>query len=119
MATLVLEQLDDDLVRRLEERAAAHGRSAAAEHQTILEEALRPRAHTGAELVAALHGKGPWLDDDRDERMRELDQPAEARPSQTELLAELDRIRAMTPLPPPGVEAVPGWVLIREDRDAR
>lgn len=77
MATLVVRQLDDDLVRRLKERAAAHGRSAEAEHRSILDEALRPRARTGAELVAALRGKGPWLDDDWDERMRELDQPVE------------------------------------------
>jgi antitoxin FitA len=78
MATLVVRQLDDDIVRRLKERAAAHGRSAEAEHRVILDEALRPRPRTGAELVAALRGKGPWLDDGWDERMRELDQPVEA-----------------------------------------
>lgn len=78
MATLVVRQLDEDLVRRLKERAAAHGRSAEAEHRAILDEALRPRPRTGAELVAALRGEGPWLDDDWDERLRELDQPVEA-----------------------------------------
>jgi plasmid stability protein len=78
MATPVGRQLDDDLVRRLKERAAAHGRSAEAEHRAILNEALRSRPRTGAELVAALRGKGPWLDDGWDERMRDLDQPGEA-----------------------------------------
>ena len=77
MATLVVRRLDDDLVQRLKARASAHGCSAEAEHRAILEEALRP-ARTGAELVAALRGKGPWLDEDWDERLRELDQPAEA-----------------------------------------
>jgi plasmid stability protein len=42
-----------------------------------------------------------------------------AKPTKEELLAEMDRIRAMTPKPPPGVEPVEGWVLIREDRDSR
>ena len=43
MDTLVVRRLDDDLVRRLKARAAAHGRSAEAEHRAILEAALRPR----------------------------------------------------------------------------
>jgi antitoxin FitA len=42
-----------------------------------------------------------------------------ARPDPDEYLAEMRRIRAMTPEPPPGVEPVEGWVLIREDRDSR
>jgi plasmid stability protein len=75
MATLVVRRLDEDLVQRLKARATARGRSAEAEHRAILEEVLRP-ARTGAELVAALRGKGPWLDDGWDERLRELDQPA-------------------------------------------
>jgi antitoxin FitA len=40
-----------------------------------------------------------------------------ARPSRTELLAELDRIRAMTPPHPPGAPLAED--LIREDRDSR
>ena len=51
MATLLVRKLDDDLVRKLKERAKAHGRSAEAEHRKILEEALGPPApKTGAEL---------------------------------------------------------------------
>jgi plasmid stability protein len=40
-----------------------------------------------------------------------------ARPSRAELLAELDRIRAMTPPHPPGAPLAED--LIREDRDNR
>ena len=49
MASLVLHDVDEDLVRRLEERAEAAGRSAEDEHRHILVEALRPRS-SGAEL---------------------------------------------------------------------
>lgn len=42
MAQLIVRNLDDDLVRTLEERAAREGRSAEAEHRRILEDALRP-----------------------------------------------------------------------------
>jgi len=42
-----------------------------------------------------------------------------ARPSRAELLAELDRIRAMTPSPRGGVAFPPAEQLIREDRDRR
>jgi plasmid stability protein len=77
MATLVVRQLDDDIVRRLKERAAAHGRSAEAEHRAILDEALRPRPRTGAELIAALRGKGPYFTDEELAVFDDLDQPAE------------------------------------------
>jgi plasmid stability protein len=76
MATLVVRRLDEDLVQRLKARAMAHQRSAEAEHRAILEEALRP-ARTGADLWKALRGRGPWLDEGWDQRLRELDQPAE------------------------------------------
>lgn len=49
MASLVVRNLDEELVRRLKERARAEGRSAEAEHRRILEAALRPR-RSGAEL---------------------------------------------------------------------
>jgi len=42
-----------------------------------------------------------------------------ARPSRTELLAELERIRAMTPPRAPGVTYPTAEQLIREDRDPR
>jgi hypothetical protein len=40
-----------------------------------------------------------------------------ARPSRAEVLAEVDRIRAMTPPRPPGAPLAED--LIREDRDSR
>jgi plasmid stability protein len=42
-----------------------------------------------------------------------------AKPSRTELLAELERIRAMTPPRAPGVIYPTAEQLIREDRDPR
>lgn len=77
MATLVVRQLDDELVLRLKRRARAFGRSAEAEHRLILEDALR-RHRSGVELWTALRGDGPWLDQDFDDAIRAHDQPAEA-----------------------------------------
>lgn len=42
-----------------------------------------------------------------------------ARPSRAELLAEIERIRAMTPPRQPGVNYPTAEQLIREDRDSR
>jgi plasmid stability protein len=41
MAQLLVRDIPETLVLALKERAAAHGRSAEAEHRLILEEALR------------------------------------------------------------------------------
>ena len=41
MAQLIVRNVDDDLVRRLKERAAKHGRSAEEEHRQLLRAALR------------------------------------------------------------------------------
>jgi plasmid stability protein len=40
-----------------------------------------------------------------------------ARPSKEELLADMDRSRAMTPEPPPGVKRMPAEDIIRQIRD--
>lgn len=40
MAQLIVRNLDDRMVARLKQRAAAHGVSAEAEHRSILEQAL-------------------------------------------------------------------------------
>jgi len=62
MASLVVRQLDDDIVRRLKTRASANGCSAEAEHRAILEQALRPKM-TGKELWEQLsHGEAAELD---------------------------------------------------------
>ncbi len=42
MAQLLVRDVPQDIVDALERRAAAHGRSAEAEHRLILEQALRP-----------------------------------------------------------------------------
>lgn len=42
-----------------------------------------------------------------------------AKPSRAELLADLQRVRAMTPLRKPGVIYPTAEELIREDRDAK
>ena len=41
MAQLIVRNVDEDLVRRLKERAAKHGRSAEEEHRQLLRAALR------------------------------------------------------------------------------
>ena len=41
MAQLVVRNVDDDLVRRLKQRAVDHGRSAEEEHRQLLRAALR------------------------------------------------------------------------------
>lgn len=76
MATLVVRQLDEALVRRLKERAAAHGRSAEAEHRAILEEALAPRL-TGGELWRRLRAAGAVLGEEELAAIEAADQPAE------------------------------------------
>jgi plasmid stability protein len=40
MASLVVRNIEDELVARLKRRAATHGRSAEAEHREILRQAL-------------------------------------------------------------------------------
>jgi len=52
MGRLIVRNLDDDLIRRLKEQAAARGRSAEAEHRAILERALRPAGKGFAERAA-------------------------------------------------------------------
>lgn len=42
-----------------------------------------------------------------------------ARAGREELVRRMDAIRALTPLPPPGVPALSAEELIREDRDRR
>ncbi len=54
----VVRKLDEEVVRRLKERAKANGRSAEAEHRVILEETLRPK-RSGKELWESLSRGGP------------------------------------------------------------
>lgn len=52
MGQLLVRNVDDDLILRLKQRAAAHGCSAEAEHRTILERALRHGGESFADRAA-------------------------------------------------------------------
>ncbi|HEX3381474.1 MAG TPA: DNA-binding protein [Paraburkholderia sp.] len=59
MANLLVRNVDEALVQSLRERAAAHGRSAEAEHREILAEALRkPQRKTFAEVLMNIPNVG-------------------------------------------------------------
>jgi len=63
MADLLVRGVDEALVRRLKQRAAARGRSAEAEHREILAQALmRPRRRSFAEVLSSMPDVGS--DDD-------------------------------------------------------
>ncbi len=71
MAQLVVRNLDDDLVRRLKQRAAEHGHSAEEEHRRILRATLRPGGLAGRLL------EFPDVGTDEDfERQRDLPRDA-------------------------------------------
>ena len=72
MAQLIVRNLDEDLVRRLKQRAAANGRSAEEEHRRLLRRALRPTGFAEALLAV------PQVGDDADfERQRDLPRDVE------------------------------------------
>lgn len=75
MAQLIVRNLDEALVDQLKARAAAHGRSAEAEHRAILDEALRGPA-AGRSLWDWLTAM-PELDDEDLERARDLPRDVE------------------------------------------
>ncbi len=58
IASLTVGDLDEAVVRRLNERAAAHGKSAEAEHRAILEQVLTPY-RSGLELWEAMRENAP------------------------------------------------------------
>lgn len=61
MAQLIVRKLDKKIVDALKKRAAEHGRSAEAEHRTILAETLTPKPETfwrrAGELRKRLSGR--------------------------------------------------------------
>lgn len=60
---LIVRNLDDGLVQALKERAAAHGRSAEAEHREILARALRrPQRKTLAQVLMIMPDVGEDAD---------------------------------------------------------
>ena len=74
MANLLVRGVDDALVQNLREQAAAHGRSAEAEHREILSRALRrPRKRSFAEVLMNM----PDVGEDADfERVNDLGEAA-------------------------------------------
>lgn len=59
MANLVVRNLDRSIVQALKKRAVRHGRSAEAEHRSILESALaRTRRKTFAQVLASMPNVG-------------------------------------------------------------
>jgi plasmid stability protein len=73
VASLIVRDIDDSLVRALKQRAARHGRSAEAEHREILSSVLRrPRKRHLAEVLAAVPNVG------RAEDLARIEDAAEA-----------------------------------------
>jgi plasmid stability protein len=71
MAQLHVRNVPDEVVARLKQRAARHGRSMEAEHRQILEQALFPERQPGRRLLEVLQ-RGPFADPDfRPERARD------------------------------------------------
>lgn len=67
MATnLVVRNVDEEVALALKQRAAAHGRSAEAEHREILKDALkRPKRRSLAEVLGSMPDVGEDADFDR------------------------------------------------------
>lgn len=62
-ANLIVRNVEDDLAAALKQVAAAHGRSAEAEHREILRNALqRPKRRSFAEVLAAMPDVGEDAD---------------------------------------------------------
>ncbi|MCR4331987.1 MAG: hypothetical protein NUV34_04705 [Sulfuricaulis sp.] len=71
MANLVVRNLDRSIVQALKKRAVRRGRSAEAEHRSILESALaRTRRKTFAQVLAAMPNVGRDADFARKEDKR-------------------------------------------------
>lgn len=63
MASLVVRNLDDRIVRTLKERAMRHQRSAEAEHRSILQQALlKPRRKSFADVLVSMPNVGGEAD---------------------------------------------------------
>ena len=72
MAQPIVRNVEDDLVRRLKERAAAHGRSAEEEHRHLLRAALRSEG-----LLDRLKQMPDSGSDEDFARLRELPRPVD------------------------------------------
>ncbi len=66
MPDLLVQAVDESIVKALKERAALHGRSAEAEHREILTSVLaRPRRRSLAQALAAIPNVGKDADFER------------------------------------------------------
>lgn len=73
MGNLLVRNLDDALVQRLREQAAAHGRSVEAEHRAILARALGgPKKRSFAEALCSIPNVGEDSDFERVDDSREV-----------------------------------------------
>lgn len=71
MSQLHVRNVPDEVVARLKQQAARHGRSMEAEHQLILEQALFPERRPGRGLLEVLQA-GPFAEPDfQSERARD------------------------------------------------
>ena len=71
MADLLVRDVDEAVVRALEEQAGVHGRSAEAEHRQILTMALiRPRRRSFAEVLASMPDVGIDSDFERSNALK-------------------------------------------------
>ena len=68
MAELLLKDVSEETVRRLERRAEAHGRSVEAEHKAIVEEALG-----GGQAPAEPMTMAEWIDAWQNSPLAEVD----------------------------------------------
>jgi plasmid stability protein len=63
MGQMLVRNVDDEVVRRIRKRAAAHGRSVEAEHRAILESAVRlpdePPAEVARRFLQEIKDGGP------------------------------------------------------------
>lgn len=72
MANLLVRGLDEAIIDALKSQAAAHGRSAEAEHREILAAALRrPRKRSFATVLAGMPNVGKDSDFERIDRVGE------------------------------------------------
>lgn len=67
MPSLIVRDLDKELIQQLKLRAARHARSAEAEHRSILEEALlKTRRRSLADILASMPDVGTDADFERE-----------------------------------------------------
>lgn len=68
MSSLIVRNLDEDIVNKLKQRAARHSRSAEAEHRAILEAALcKTRRRSLADVLSRMPDVGLDTDFERHE----------------------------------------------------